>query len=158
MNTPIIVAIIAAIQVSRGRLLAVCSAWVLGMAVLSMSFTALAEADLDVNTPAMQALKSRMKQRHLQLLNLYQTGAVGLTNDGYIAVREASVIPLSQRAALAALVKDENNDRSALYSGIASANGHPEWTGEIQRIFAQRWLERAQPGWYLQKDEQWFKK
>lgn len=117
-----------------------------------------AAADLDVNTPAMQAIKSSMQQRHLQLVNHYQSGAVGLTADGFIAVREAGLIPLSQRAALAGLVKEENTDRSNLYAGIANANGHPEWAGEIQRIFAQRWLERAQAGWYVQKDGQWIKK
>lgn len=126
--------------------------------MLAISLQAQAAADLDVNTPAMQALKSKMQARHVQLVNYYQSGAVGFTADGFIAVREAGLIPLSQRGALAGLVQDENTDRAQLYQGVAQANGHPEWQGEIQRIFAQRWLERAQSGWFIQRDSQWVKK
>ncbi len=117
-----------------------------------------AAADLDVNTPAVAAVKASMQNRHQLLAPYYQSGAVGLTADGFVAVKDAGLVPLSQRSALAALAKEENADRARLYQGIAAANGHPEWEGEIQRTFAQRWIDRAQPGWSVQRDGQWVKK
>lgn len=123
-----------------------------------VSIQAHAAADLDVNTPAVAAVKASMQSRHQRLSPHYQSGAVGLTEDGFVAVRDAGLVPLSQRSALAALVKDENADRARLYQGIAAANGHPEWEGEIQRTFAQRWIDRAQSGWPVQRDGQWVRK
>lgn len=117
-----------------------------------------AAADLDVNTAALAAVKASMQNRHSQLLQYYQSGAVGLTAEGFVAVKDAGLVPLSQRSALAALVKDENMDRVHLYHGIAVANGHPEWEGEIQRIFALRWIDKAQPGWFVQRDGGWVRK
>mgnify|MGYP003575245160 CR=1 FL=1 len=131
----------------------------LGMFVMSLlTIQAHAAADLDVNTPAVAAVKSSMQSRHQLLSPHYQSGAVGLTADGFVAVKDAGLVPLSQRSALAALVKDENTDRAKLYQGIAAANGHPEWEGEIQRTFAQRWIDRAQTGWVVQRDGQWVRK
>jgi uncharacterized protein YdbL (DUF1318 family) len=130
----------------------------LGVIVALLSVQAHAAADLDVNTPAVAAVKASMQSRHQLLSPHYQSGAVGLTADGFVAVKDAGLVPLSQRSALSALVKDENADRSRLYQGIAAANGHPEWEGEIQRTFAQRWIDRAQPGWQVQRDGQWVRK
>lgn len=123
-----------------------------------MTLAAHAAADLDVNTPAVAAVKASMQHRHSQLLAHYQSGAVGLTAEGFVAVRDAGLVPLSQRSALAALVKDENMDRVQLYHGIAVANGHPEWEGEIQHTFALRWIDKAQPGWFVQREAGWVRK
>ena len=123
-----------------------------------VSLSAQAAADLDVNTPAVAAVKASMQSRHQQLLPHYQSGAIGLTEDGFVAVKEAGLVPLSQRGALTTLVKDENADRAKLYQGMAAANGHPEWEGEIQRTFAQRWVDKAQNGWFVQRDGQWLRK
>ncbi|MDP8567615.1 YdbL family protein [Methylophilus aquaticus] len=117
-----------------------------------------AAADLNVNTPAVAAVKAAMQARHAQLSAYYQSGAVGLTVEGFVAVKDASLVPLSQRGALAGLVNDENTDRTHLYQGIAAANGHPEWEGEIQRIFALRWIDKAQSGWFVQREGQWSRK
>jgi uncharacterized protein len=123
-----------------------------------MTLAAHAAADLDVNTPAVAAVKATMQNRHGQLLPYYQSGAVGLTAEGFVAIKDAGLVPLSQRSALAALVKDENMDRVQLYHGIAVANGHPEWEGEIQRTFAQRWIDKAQSGWFVQREGSWVRK
>ena len=131
---------------------------IFGIVVGLFSMQVNAAADLDVNTPAVAAVKASMQSRHQLLAPHYQSGAVGLTADGFVAVKEAGLVPLSQRSALATLVKDENADRARLYQGIAAANGHPEWEGEIQRTFAQRWIDRAQPGWMVQGDGQWSRK
>ena len=130
---------------------------VLTFAFLSLNI-AYAEADLNVNTPAVAAVKTSMQNRHAQLETYYASGAVGFTQDGFIAVKDASLVPLSQRGALASMVKDENTDRSKLYQTIAEANGHSEWAGVIQKTFAGRWIDKAQTGWFVQKDGQWVRK
>lgn len=129
-----------------------------GLLLLLTAMSAQAAVDLDVNTTAVAAVKASMQNRHLQLFAHYQSGAVGLASDGFVVVKDASVVPLSQRSALAALVQDENADRVRLYQGIAAANGHPEWQGEIQRTFGQRWIDKAQAGWWVQREGQWVKK
>ncbi|QDC43779.1 YdbL family protein [Methylophilus medardicus] len=129
-----------------------------GLLLLFTAMSAQAAVDLDVNTTAVAAIKASMQNRHLQLFAHYQSGAVGLASDGFVVVKDASVVPLSQRSALAALVQDENADRVRLYQGIAAANGHPEWQGEIQRTFGQRWIDKAQAGWWVQREGQWVKK
>lgn len=117
---------------------------------LTAALNVFAAVDLEVNTPGVNAIKQSMQARHTQLAGHYHSGAIGLTADGLIAVRDAGAIPLAQRQAVNALVAAENNDRNALYAEIANANGHPEWQGEIRSTFAQRWIQRAQLGWWVQ--------
>lgn len=131
----------------------------LGVAIFFNSMGLLQAApDLEANTPAIAAIKTSMQARHSQLQSFYASGAIGLTQDGYVAVKDASAVPLSQRGGLAGMVKDENTDRARLYKEIAAANGHPEWQGEIQSTFAGRWIDKAQAGWFFQKDGAWVKK
>jgi len=127
---------------------------------LSLSWVAWVQAapNLEVNTPTILAIKASMQARHVTLLPHFVAGGVGLTQDGFIAIKDASAVPLAQRGALAGLVRDENADRTRLYKEIATANGHPEWQGEIQSTFAVRWIDKAQPGWFYQKAGQWLKK
>jgi len=73
-------------------------------------------------------------------------------------LRDAGAVPLPQRQAVNALVAAENRDRNALYAEIANANGHPEWQAEIRSTFAQRWMQRAQPGWWVQSGGGWSQK
>jgi len=117
-----------------------------------------AAADIEINTPGVAALTQSMQARFAQLSSHYASGALGLTADGLIAVRDASAIPLASRQAVNALVTAENQDRKALYNEIARANGHPEWADEIRSTFAKRWIERAQAGWWVQSAKGWVKK
>jgi uncharacterized protein YdbL (DUF1318 family) len=111
---------------------------------------ALAQANLEINTPAIASLQASMQQRHAQLAGFYASGAVGLTRDGNIALRDANAVPLAQRQQVNSLIAAENQDRAALYREIARANGKPEWESDIRTTFAQRWIQKAQPGWYYQ--------
>ncbi len=99
-----------------------------------------------------------MQARHSQLAPFYASGAIGLTKDGFIAVKDANAVPLAQRGGLTALVKAENTDRANLYKEIAQANGHPEWQAEIQSTFAGRWIDKAQSGWWVQGAGGWIQK
>lgn len=115
--------------------------------------------DFHASSPAVTRLKQNIKQRHSQLIPFYESGAVGLTYDGLVVLRDASAVPLSSRQSVNALVAVENQDRNALYREIALANDHPEWENDIRLMFAQRWVKWARPGWwYQQKDGSWQKK
>lgn len=107
--------------------------------------------NLRVQTATTEAIQARMQQRFRSTLSpLFDSGAVGFTQDGLIAVRDAGKLPLDQRAQVNAAVGDENRDRNALYREVANANNHPEWEGQIRTTFAKGWIERAKAGWYYQ--------
>lgn len=110
-----------------------------------------AEPDLTLQTPALREIQARMKQRFDSVLSqALAAGSVGLTRDGLVALRDASAVPLAERAALNQAVADENRDRKAVYAEIARANGHPEWQAQIQSTFAAQWIQQARAGWYHQ--------
>ena len=118
-----------------------------------------AQANLEINTPAIQALQSSLAARYDALRSFYDSGAIGLTRDGLVTVRDAGAVPLPQRQTANRLVAEQNRDLVALYREIARANGHPEWEREIQTTFGQRWIAKAQPGWYYQNAAgQWVRK
>ena len=57
-----------------------------------------AQGNLDVSTPAIVAIQSAMQARHANLAPLYDSGAIGLTRDGKVALRDASSVPLPSEA------------------------------------------------------------
>jgi len=128
--------------------------------LLVPSAAAQSEAEIEINTPQINAIKARMADRQRQSLgSLFDAGAIGFTADGFVAIRDRSAVPLSERRSLESLVADENRDRKAVYREIAVANGHPEWEGDIQETFAREWLRNARPGWYYQSaDGSWRQK
>jgi uncharacterized protein YdbL (DUF1318 family) len=100
-----------------------------------------------------------MEQRHRQLAPYYTSGAIGMTRDGEVTLRDQKLVPLKDRNAAKSLLSKENNDRSALYREIASANGHPEWEPEIRNTFAKRWVSNAPAGWwYMNPQGAWVQK
>lgn len=108
-------------------------------------------ANIDVESPQINAIKARMAERHSQRLAAwYESGAIGLSNNGLVEVRDRSAVGLSERRDLEQVVADENADRRAVYREIAVANGHPEWEDEIRETFARRWIANARAGWYFQ--------
>lgn len=110
------------------------------------------QAEIDINTPQINAIKARMAQRQRVSLNsLFDAGAIGFSSDGLVTIRDRSAIPLSERRGLESVVADENRDRKAVYREIAIANGHPEWEQDIQETFAREWVKNARPGWYYQE-------
>jgi len=119
---------------------------------------AAAEANLNINSPAIADLQSKMKARHDNLKAHYDSGAVGLTEDGLVTVRDAKAIALKDRNTVKGLVADENADRNALYAEIARANGHPEWKADIQATFSRRWISNAASGWWYQSAGSWKQK
>ncbi len=118
-------------------------------AVIPAASAAQSEPNLDVKTPAIQAIEARMRGRFQSILKgLLDSGAIGFTHDGDVAVHDASRIPLSQRAQANQAIAAENADRAQLYKQIADANGHPEWAQRMRESFAKQWISRARSGWY----------
>jgi uncharacterized protein len=112
-----------------------------------------AEAALNVSSPAVSRIKSSMAARFGELEKFFASGAVGLTKDGMIDVRDLNAVALPDRATVKRLVAEDNADRAQLYAEIAKASNHPEWEGDIKKSFARRWVATgAKPGWYYQDD------
>lgn len=109
------------------------------------------QADINVQTPQIQAIQARMQKRFASVLSKYfASGAIGFTHDGLVAMRDAAAVPMPERPALNAAVADENRDRQAVYREIAVANGQPGWEPQIRASFAKQWVQQAKPGWYYQ--------
>ena len=127
------------------------AALVLQLAVYAPAALPQSQADLQINTPALTSLRESLRQRYReQLQDYYVKGAIGLTQDGLIAMRDANTVPLAQRQQVNTLIAADNQDRLALYREVARANNHPEWESEIRATFAKRWIERVPAGWYYQ--------
>lgn len=107
-----------------------------------------ANPDFDIETPEIRALIASMNARHRQLKPSYDSGAIGLTADGLVDIRDRNLVPLAERNTIRQLVDAENRDRDALYRAIAVANGQPGWEADIRKTFAQRWVGRAESGWW----------
>ena len=109
------------------------------------------QPELEINTPQINAIKSRMAERQRQYLNgWFDAGAIGFSDEGLIVIRDRAAVPLAERRNLESVVADENRDRKAVYREIAVANGHPEWEADIQKTWAREWIANARKGWYYQ--------
>ncbi len=116
--------------------------------------------NINIDTPQVQAIKQRMSERHREHLSVwFDAGAIGLTNNGLVEIRDRSAVGLADRRNLERIVSDENSDRNAVYREIAVANGHPEWESDIRQTFARQWIANARSGWhYQQSDGSWTRK
>lgn len=110
--------------------------------------------NLDVNTPAVRTILSRMKTRAKKDLKpLLQSGAIGFTANGNVAIHDLSAVSLAKRAGIGQIIADANRDRAELYAAIAKGNGQPQWESKIRAIFARNWIEQARPGWYYRNSK-----
>jgi uncharacterized protein YdbL (DUF1318 family) len=130
--------------------------WLIGLGPTE----AQAAVDLNVSTPAIRGLKASMANRFPQLQPFYGKGAIGETNNGYLAIRDTGALSLKERADVNRLVDQENADRRALYTEIIRANNLAMNTlPEVERLFANSWRDKSSAGWWIQQDGgQWVKK
>jgi uncharacterized protein len=113
-----------------------------------------AEAALNVSSPAVTRIKQSMSARFGEMEKFFASGAIGLTKDGLVDVRDLNAVALPDRATVKRLVSEDNADRAQLYTEIAKASNHPEWEADIKKSFAKRWVATgAKPGWYYQGDD-----
>ena len=107
--------------------------------------------DIKISTPELEALRAGMRARFASSLKpLLDSGAIGFTRDGMIAMHDSSEVALSQRNQVQKTIEAENRDRAEVYRRIAQANGHPEWEAQIRETFAREWIEQARSGWFYQ--------
>ena len=114
--------------------------------------------DFNASSPQIEQIKARMASRFGELRPFLDSGAVGLTGDGLVAVHDANAASMAERARMNQLVNAENKDRKALYQAIADANNQPGWAGQIQKTFAERWITQASKGWWYQSGGGWKQK
>ncbi|WP_242108586.1 DUF1318 domain-containing protein [Luteimonas aquatica] len=109
------------------------------------------QPNINIKTPAIQAIQSRMAGRFdASLRKQFDAGALGFANNGEVTVRDASKIALSDRVGVNQAVADQNRDAKAVYREIAVANNHPEWEAQIRGVFSRQWAESAKGGWWYQ--------
>ncbi|QOC21269.1 YdbL family protein [Wenzhouxiangella sp. AB-CW3] len=118
------------------------------------------QPNINIDTPQVQSIRQRMSERHREhLAAWYDAGAIGLSRNGLVEIRDRSAVGLADRRNLERVVSEENSDRNAVYREIAIANGHPEWEEEIRRTFARQWVANARAGWYYEdSDGDWVQK
>lgn len=119
-----------------------------------------AQEETEISTPKIRALKQSIKERFPKLRAFFNRGNIGETNDGFIRIRDESGLNLKEKALLRNLEKEENNDRRSLYAQVARAlDVDRSQIGRVQKIFAERWINDARPGWWIQEENgEWIKK
>ena len=98
-----------------------------------------AQANLNIDTPAIRQLTQSMEARFTQLKKYYDSGSFGLTRDGLVQVRDQNLIPRPERNVARKLLAVENADRASLYRERAAATGHAECAAVFRTTFAERW-------------------
>lgn len=118
------------------------------------------QPDINVSTAAIRSLKAAMTARAEELKPYLRAGNVGVGRDGMLVVRNLEGVPLRDQATIRRLVEAENRDRLTLYREIADANNFgADRVDDIQRIFAEVWVEKAEAGWWIQRgDGSWVRK
>ena len=117
------------------------------------------QPDINISSPAIDKSTDLMQGRHQSLSPYYDSGAVGMENNGLITIKDDNLISLKDRNTVKKLVADENRDRNMLYTEVAKANGHPEWEDQIRETFARRWIANAHGGWwYKDAGGRWLQK
>lgn len=114
--------------------------------------------DFDKPSPQKQALENSLAGRFPSLKPYLDSGAIGLTDAGLLDFRDRNLVPLKDRNNVVQLVAAQNNDWNELYAEIARLNGHPEWQDSIRRTFAERWIAKADRGWYYREGGTWKQK
>jgi uncharacterized protein YdbL (DUF1318 family) len=114
--------------------------------------------DFDKPSPEKRALEDSLAQRFRSLKPWFDAGAIGHTEAGLVEFRDRNLVPLKDRNTVVQLVTAQNNDWNALYREIARLNGHPEWVDAIRQTFAERWVAKADRGWYYREGGAWKQK
>jgi hypothetical protein len=114
--------------------------------------------DFDRPSPEKTALENSLAARFSSLRPFLDSGAIGLADSGLLEIRDRNLVPLKDRNKVVQLVAAQNNDWNALYAEIARLNKHPEWQDSIRRTFAERWIAKAEKGWYYREGGAWKQK
>jgi uncharacterized protein YdbL (DUF1318 family) len=118
-----------------------------------------AASELKVDSAAITIIRKSIAGRFQLLAPRLDSGAIGLSLDGLLVVRDFNLVASAERAELVALLVEDNKDRGTLYREIARANGRPDWEVYVRSSFGTRWISRAPSGWYyLDSSGAWLRK
>ena len=108
-------------------------------------------------TPAVRRIMGRFSQSR----GAYDSGAIGITGDGYVALRDLA----AGSPALQAMISHENRDRGILYAASALEVGHGsndlfgDWMPFERASFAREWVAQAPAGWWHRNQKgEWLRK
>ncbi|MBA4395200.1 MAG: hypothetical protein C0407_16745 [Desulfobacca sp.] len=112
------------------------------------------------SNPVKQSLKTQIRERFPRLVPFFQKGAVGEGKTGFLEIRDPKNLSAPEKNDIKTLVEAENRDRQALYQEVAkSMNIQSDQLSKVQRIFAEKWQNSADKGWWIQKEDgQWVQK
>ncbi len=142
------------LEQSDGPSVLVATAASLGRLLISDA-QAQEKVDFDKPSPEKTALENSLAARFPSLRPYLDSGAIGLADSGLLEIRDRNLVPLKERNTVLQLVAAQNNDWNELYAEIARLNGHPEWQDNIRRTFAERWVAKADKGWYYREGGTW---
>lgn len=115
-------------------------------------------SDTDVlRTPALDALKQRMEYRLIELEPYHMSGAIGLSSDGFLVVRNAEKLPLDKRARVKRLISKENRDREAMLQAMDLMIPHMTKT-ELRERQMPQWRQLMPVGSWIQNSGKWQQK
>ncbi|MFH1743346.1 MAG: DUF1318 domain-containing protein [bacterium] len=116
--------------------------------------------DLEVETPTILSLKKQRKERFKQIDPYMEKGILGEGRLGYLIVREQADLDLKERGVIKRLVKEENDDRKAIYIEILTANNFPKDDLErVEKLAAEAIRKVLKPGrWYEVEKDKWDQK
>jgi uncharacterized protein YdbL (DUF1318 family) len=110
------------------------------------------DININVTTPAIRQLVAERKKRFPHLMPLFDKGALGENNRGFVEVRDLDKLSLQEQGRVKTLVQQENSDRARLYRALAEANNiTPDRVSDIATIFAGVNRQEAQTGWWIQQ-------
>lgn len=125
---------------------------------LSLSFgvkEAYAQRDVDISieTPAIKQIISSRTKRYKEIEPFLDSGVLAEGMDAFLTIRDQAGLDLKALTQLKKLMKDENDDRAALYREILSANKldvTKENLDQVQEQFVKAIRNKMKPGHYYQ--------
>ncbi|MBK5276527.1 MAG: DUF1318 domain-containing protein [Desulfuromonadales bacterium] len=140
------------------------------ISLVSSAWAADAESDalaIEVaSMPEVNTAYEEMNRRLPRLTALFDSGAVGLTNQGLVSIREKSKVTSQDEA----LVSAENQSRKVVVSGMARAilkitkqsdskAAQDQVLGKAAATYAENKRDAAKPGWWIQgQNGRWLQK
>lgn len=114
---------------------------------------------LDIGTPPVVIVGHSMAQRSSRLVRFYESGAIGLGDDGLIHLRDDSKLSLVLRQIAEKLIDAENADRKNLIFAVADGNHRRDAQDEVRVLLVERWKSQFKSGWWLRDaDNKWSRK
>lgn len=110
-----------------------------------------AQSASTVSNASIRKLKEQITRNHGQLGTYYEQGAVGISSQGLLEIRETKGLPLPEVAKLKRLIAADNQVRQQLYREVAAALSiDPGQIDKVQRVFAEEWQSKAPKGYLIQ--------